>query len=224
MAEQRTGGSILTFSGVTFWPLDPRPEEVVLIDIAHALSHLCRFTGHVRTFYSVAEHCCRVHDLLLHSHVAGHAAWGLMHDATEAYLGDVARPTKRAEQGFGAAYRVVEQRLAVVIAERFDLRPRLEPPAVKGADDRLLATEQRDLMPASLDDLLEWPSEEPLEERIDMPWSPWRAKNEFAARAVRLGIGCTPAVQKGQPSNGGLQSPGSRPRLPRHEIKSGGVG
>jgi hypothetical protein len=57
-------GRIITFTGGSFYPLEPRAEDINPIDIAHALSNQCRYTGHVRRFYSVAEHCCHIHDWL----------------------------------------------------------------------------------------------------------------------------------------------------------------
>ena len=54
--EQRTGNWMQTYSGVQFWPLDPHHSEINIVDIAHALSNMCRYAGHCREFYSVAEH------------------------------------------------------------------------------------------------------------------------------------------------------------------------
>ena len=131
---------IQTASGRQFWPLDPRPEDLDLGDIAHALSNLCRFGGHCREFYSVAQHSihvsCEVQPRAL-------KAAGLMHDATEAYLIDLPRPIKDALP----EYRVAEDRLWRVIAKRYGL-PEVLPEEVKEADERMLATEQRDLMAA----------------------------------------------------------------------------
>ena len=62
--QGRKGDWILTYSGIEFWPLDPRPEDVRIEDIAHALSMQCRFAGHCDRFYSVAEHSIRVADLV----------------------------------------------------------------------------------------------------------------------------------------------------------------
>src|SRR5271165_7548492 len=90
-ADNRKGDWIQTYTGRVMYPLDPRPEEINIIDIAHALSNLCRFTGHVRTFYSVAEHSVRVSQ---HCDPKD-ALWGLLHDASEAYLADMSRPMKR---------------------------------------------------------------------------------------------------------------------------------
>src|SRR3972149_10211945 len=128
--EERRGDFILTYSGRRFWPLDPRPEDVVVEDIAHALGNLCRFTGHTSRFYSVAEHSVHVSD----SASAPNKLWGLFHDASEAYLGDLARPTKQAQAGFGLAYRRVERRLMRAICDRFELSL-TEPLEVLSLDD-----------------------------------------------------------------------------------------
>lgn len=139
---QRDGDWMQTFTGRQFWPVDPRPEEIDILDIAHALSHLCRFAGHVTHFYSVADHCIRVsrlgspHDRML-------ALAGLLHDATEAYVVDVPRPLKR----FLPGYAEIEARVARCVEVRFDLEAGiLDHPTVKGWDEVLLATEARDLM------------------------------------------------------------------------------
>jgi uncharacterized protein len=83
---------IRTYSGLKAWPLQLRPEDVTLRDIAHALSNLCRFTGHVREFYSVAQHCILMRQWNVTPCEAGVL---LLHDAAEAYLNDIASPVKR---------------------------------------------------------------------------------------------------------------------------------
>jgi len=85
---------IRCYSGKKFWPLDPRPEDVDIIDIAHALSNQCRFTGHVKDFYSVAEHSLAVSFACPREL----ALVGLLHDADEAYLVDLAAPVKHDPQ------------------------------------------------------------------------------------------------------------------------------
>lgn len=88
-------GTFNTFTGRCVSLYDPTPDMISLVDIAHALSHVCRFGGHTREFYSVAQHSCLV------SYLAP-AEWrlaALMHDATEAYLGDVIRPLKNILNG-----------------------------------------------------------------------------------------------------------------------------
>jgi hypothetical protein len=136
---------IRTYTGKKCWPVDPRIEDIDIKDIAHALSLLCRFTGHVREFYSVGDHSLRVSELCS----TENKLWGLLHDASEAYLVDLARPVKRTPE-FGVPYRAVEGRLMKCICEKFNLSEG-EPPEVKEADNRLLRTEQRDLMPVPND-------------------------------------------------------------------------
>ena len=140
-ASERQGDWIQTFLGHRFWPLDPRPDEIYLEDIAHALSLQCRFAGHVRAFYSVGQHSIHVsYEVAKVKPVLAFA--GLFHDAAEAYLQDVIRPLKRLP--LFEAYRQAEERLLVVIGERFDVSG-LDAPEIKEADARMLITEKRDL-------------------------------------------------------------------------------
>jgi hypothetical protein len=140
---------IMTASGRPFWPLEPRVGDVVIEDIAHHLSHLCRFTGAVRVFYSVAQHSVLACEELAASASDGQARtaglYGLLHDASEAYLMDIPRPLKH-DAAF-EVYREAEARLQAVIYQAFGLNPDGEPPLLKTIDRRLLRAEQRDLMP-----------------------------------------------------------------------------
>ena len=81
MTDERIGSWLQTYTGKKFYPFDPREEEVDILDIAHALSQLCRFGGHTKEFYSVAEHCVLV-SMCCPSEVK---LLGLLHDAAEAY-------------------------------------------------------------------------------------------------------------------------------------------
>ena len=164
---------IQTYTGKQFWPLDPRPEDLDIVDIAHALSNICRFTGHCRTFYSVAEHSCHV-SIILPPELK---LWGLLHDASEAYLCDIASPVKHQMPH----YQRFERRLMLTVAERFNLLaeysnyPEL-PTLVHEADMTLCATEVRDLMGAPP---VPWrPLPPPLPEVI-VPMSPGRAELWF---------------------------------------------
>lgn len=161
---------ILTSTGAHF---DfERMAPINIRDIAHALAHQCRFTGHTRRFYSVAQHSVLVSHIVP-PHLALH---GLLHDAGEAYLGDVSRPLKRLLPD----YRAIERRLEAVLWPHFGLSPEL-PPEVARADMVLLATERRDLMPFTDD---EWPDlagVDPLPIPID-PWHPGRAFGAFWQR------------------------------------------
>lgn len=129
---------ILTHTGRMVDLLAPDPDDIDPRDIAHALSHLCRFTGHCLHFYSVAQHSVHVACLLPREL----RFVGLMHDATEAYVADMATPLKNLLPG----YQEIEAGVWAAVATRFNL-PQELPPAVKRADLVMLATEKRDLLP-----------------------------------------------------------------------------
>ncbi len=169
---------IETFTGQRFTPLAPTPEMIWVEDIAHALSNLCRFNGHVREFYSVAEHSVRVSWVLEEwGEDEDVQFWGVNHDAWEAYAGDWATPLKQSE--IGAGYRLAEARGMRAICQRFSMAETM-PEAVRIADAVMLATEARDLMPFKPE---HWRGlmVKPLEDRI-APWSPKEARQRFLAR------------------------------------------
>lgn len=144
---KRHGAGQRTASGITFYPLDPRPEEILIEDIAHHLARICRWGGAVRSFYSVAEHSVL---LSWHFEERGEpdmAKWALLHDAAEAYLGDVVRPLKPYFTEFGR----FEAHLEKMIWQRFGLEGEL-PAAVKAADTAILGDE-RDRLFATASDL-----------------------------------------------------------------------
>ena len=184
----RVGTAQYTFSGGEFYPLDPRPDEILLVDIAHALSNMCRFAGHVREFYSVAEHSVHVSQRAMTlwgpregQDLAGLA--GLLHDGSEAYLVDVPRPMKN--HAMMKPYREAEAALQDHIYRRFGvtMTPALED-VVRDADDEVLATERRDLMPYLKTDgslLRKWPGLcAPLEHvSIAHPLLPAQSKQRF---------------------------------------------
>lgn len=170
----RLGGWVQTYTGVAFWPLDPREDEICIEDIAHSLSLICRYGGHCRRFYSVAEHCV---------HVSNHvpppvALEGLMHDASEAYLADVPRPVKP----FLANYKELECNLDEVIARRFRLSFPL-PAIVKAVDAGMLQDEARQLM-ATPPQPWNFPSP-PVGVELQC-WSPEWAEIEFLSRFAQL--------------------------------------
>lgn len=136
--EERRGDWMQTASGIAFWPLDPRPDEVYIDDIAHALSMLCRYAGHCRHFYSVAEHSVLLSRAMPTVELK---RWALLHDATEAYLVDIPRPIKRHMPD----YVRLEEHLMGVIADRFGLEGPM-PDEVKDADNRIIVDEMRQLM------------------------------------------------------------------------------
>lgn len=147
--SDRKGGNIMTYTGQIFYPLDPVPEEVHIRDIAHALALQCRYAGHCKFPYSVAQHSWLLSTWLAKTHPEL-ALWGLLHDASETYLGDFMRPLKDLPE-FGKLYREAERRILLVIAKKFKLSlahvtsddERLEPAAVVEADNKMLYTEKR---------------------------------------------------------------------------------
>lgn len=146
---------ILTRTGRRFDLLMPKASQVSTLDIAHALANICRFNGHTRRHYSVAQHSLLVASIV----PAEHQLAALLHDATEAYVGDMVRPLKQGmrefyeTQGLVSLYDEVERRVWLAICERFKLEPEL-PACVHEADMIALATERRDLMPHHADS---WP-------------------------------------------------------------------
>lgn len=172
----KTEAWIQTYSGRRFNPTKPNPDAIVIQDIAHSLSMQCRFTGHCREFYSVAQHSVLV------SYICDNkdALWGLMHDASEAYLIDVPRPLKRS--GKFQAYIDFETEMMKAICERFRLEVE-EPKSVKHADSVLLATEARDLMGPLHPDWIN--TNEPLPFKIDA-WDNKKSKDMFMKRFFEL--------------------------------------
>lgn len=167
-------GWVQTFTGRKFFPLNPDPNQISILDIAHSLGMKCRFSGHSKEFYSVGQHSVLVSRVV----PPDDALWGLLHDASEAYLPDVCRPIKPMLIGFNE----VEERVLGAVARRFGL-PEYIPATVKAADRVLLMTEARDLMgpppePWELRD-------DPLPERI-IPVGPKAAKEMFLARFREL--------------------------------------
>lgn len=173
----RRGDWMQTFTGRAFWPLDPRPEDVDIADIAHGLAHQCRYAGHCRRFYSVAEHSV----LLARVAAPEHRLWALLHDAAEAYLVDLPRPVKRQVVGYATA----EAAVMLAICARFGLPPEM-PAAVHEADGRILHDESVQNMAAPP---RPWnlPGQ-PLGVTLEY-WSPVRAEVEFRTQFDKLTTG-----------------------------------
>lgn len=146
--SERKGDWQQTYTGRIIYPLDPRPEDIDIRDVAHALSLQCRFAGHSRFHYSVAQHSVLVMNLLGFAPDLGQEdetdvpvgtleLTALLHDASETYLIDVPRPLKRSLP----EYKVAEVAWERAVAERYAL-PFPMPKSVKWADEAALAIER----------------------------------------------------------------------------------
>jgi 5'-nucleotidase len=162
--------------------VDPDPDQLDPGDIARALGNQCRFGGHTRAFYSVAQHSVIVSELVEERGGDAEDAFAaLMHDATEAYLGDMPHPIKH-RSPLGAAFREAEAHLERAIRARFAIREGV--PEIKRADRALLATERR----AFSSESWRWPELDgvaPLDLELTA-WPPDEAARAFAARYADL--------------------------------------
>ena len=145
---ERPGPWLQTFTGLRFFPLDIQAQDIVIEDIAHALSMLCRYNGHTLRFYSVAEHC-----VLMLQHVRRRGGQTtrflrsvLMHDAAEAYLGDYPHAMKL----ILPEVKELEKKIEAVIVKKFDLDVRYAAAkGIKMLDRRIIRNERDALMPGT---------------------------------------------------------------------------
>lgn len=184
----RSGDWFATYSGTQFYLTDPHPDDVKTGDIAHALSMTCRFGGHVSEFYSVAQHCVHCTELVDHWTTESTALqlYTLLHDASEAYLGDVVRPLKYSMPD----YLRLEERMMDVIYQGLGLLPPTigEVEIIKRADNILLMTERRDFIRHRN---IKWNiPEEPLSRPL-FSLSPTAAEWQFLTMYDRLRAGLT---------------------------------
>jgi hypothetical protein len=188
MAEPWSGAGVVeTYTGVGFDLFDPDPADVRLADVAAGLAHTCRFGGHCRRFYSVARH-----SLLVSRELDGRRrqTLGLLHDAAEAYVGDVPRPLKAEVSSFDR----VEAAVLDAVWRAFDVDPPTEGEwaAVMAADDRLLAYEAAELLEGG-----EWAGDPP-DLDYDLSSDDFDAvRRRFRSRAERL-----LDRSRGRPANG----------------------
>lgn len=141
---------IQTYTRKRFTILNPKIEDICLADIVQGLSNICRFTGQLEDFYSVAQHSVLVSYICKNKE---HKLSALCHDFSEAYLNDISTPLKKSPQLEG--YRINESNLSKIIYRKFGL-PEIEPPEVKEADLIALATEAKYLFVPRDDWSFEW--------------------------------------------------------------------
>lgn len=176
-----TTTTILTTDGAYFDFLAPDPTVITLNAVARGLANICRFGGQCRSFYSVAEHSVHVS----HAVPPEHARWALLHDAAEAFIGDMVKPLKM----MLGDYQAVEERVEAAVAEAFGLDGPM-PEAVKAADRAMLRVEQQAVM-GNRDDWA-WTEEWDIARFGRMPvvagFLPDRAYRLFVGRAQDIGL------------------------------------
>lgn len=141
----RKGDFIYTGKEVEFYPLDPREEEILIEDIGHALSLICRGNGHTNHFYSVAQHsinCAKEAKVRGYSNRVQLAC--LLHDGSEAYLSDITRPVKKELK----EYLIIEDKLQNAIYKKYSIGDltKEELNLIKSVDDSMLKYEMKYLM------------------------------------------------------------------------------
>lgn len=167
---------VSTYLGNRFYFRDPHIEDVHIEDIAHGLAFQCRFNGQTRAFYSVAQHSLLVCGLV----PSRLRLAALLHDAAEAYLGDMVKPLKQCFPQFA----LIEAKVMAIIGERFAIAG-FDAPAIKRGDLIALATEKRDLMPNSTESWSSLQGLQPMPTRI-VPMEPQEAKVAFLEEYRRL--------------------------------------
>lgn len=170
---------ITTYTGGQFWPLEPKVEDVDIRDIAHHLSLACRWSGACKQHYSVGQHSIHVAENVQPSK----RLKALLHDGSESYISDLARPIKRAP-GLGEVYMQVETEIQKVIFAKFGIDSCYDE-EIKKADNLLLLTEQRDLMPDNVA-FIEDDGHSRLKEKI-IPWSVGMAEYYFLEKFKEYG-------------------------------------
>lgn len=180
---KRKGEWLQTYSGGRVYPLDPRPEEIDILDIAAALSKLCRYGGHCLQFYSVAEHC-----VLMTRYARKYGFRDqvllqlLLHDASEAYLVDIPRPLKKSLPDYQAAERGMEY----AISQRFGLEIPNDPIVHKFDEAIGLAEREQNLAVPQFTWELDFEASRSLPVTLQF-WEPRTALNEFLSEFFRCG-------------------------------------
>ncbi|WP_160012416.1 hypothetical protein [Rhizobium sp. 18055] len=173
--KMKSGPSIMLASGNWFDLLDPWNSEFSIEDIAQGLANICRYSGQCNSFYSVAEHSIHVSDT-----VEEFKLEALLHDAAEAFLGDITRPLKQ----LLPQYQEIEKSVEDAIFSRFGLE-KSSKSVIKAADLRVLATEQSQLMPVGTDYWAAGSGIQRADIRIEF-LSPSAARDRFMAKYTML--------------------------------------
>lgn len=170
---------ITLLSGEMFDYKRPHDCEVRIEDIAGALSKICRFAGHVRCFYSVAQHAVNVSRIVPEEH----ALDGLLHDTAEAFTNDLPTPLKHAVPVFGE----LEKRIEAAMGARFGFAWPM-PAAVRTADLQMLAIEKHRLKgDTSRWTILDGIETDSIVGKVDLSeWTPRQAEERFLARYYSL--------------------------------------
>lgn len=176
---------IETVSGIRFYFLEPQPDQIKITDIAHALSNNCRFVGQCRKFYSVAEHSWHVARMLDGCSLSVQLS-GLLHDASEAYITDVASPVKQ----YMPEYVKMEDVIMEAVANKYGFEYPLHP-AVKQCDLAMLSNEAHHLLVSQGNDWDMWrfrkrpPVQEPYK---PIGMSPDTAREVFLDKFTELSL------------------------------------
>ena len=173
--NKAVGPTITLASGRLFDFLDPHGSDFAIEDVAHGLALVCRYAGQCRDFYSVAEHSLLVSDV-----ATNHRYEALLHDAAEAFIGDITRPLKQLLPD----YKRIEEAVEDAVIERFGM-DRAYRSEVKATDLRVLAAEQMQIMAPGTAD---WAAEAQVEPAaITVRFlSPKAAKRQFLKRYEEL--------------------------------------
>lgn len=175
------GAWIFTASGRRYFPTSPEPEEILIEDIARALSQTNRYNGHTRMPLSVAQHSVICAYLVPHEI----ALEALLHDAAEAYIGDMSRPIKQWLRSRDNSWDIMEDLNARAVARRFGLQYPW-PAKIAEADNQALAIEVRNFHCTEFDRLLQTRGLHATPCALAAPWNPARARREFMKEFKRL--------------------------------------
>ena len=179
MSVEKEDVWIQSYGGHKINPFQIDPTQVDIKDIAHALSMLCRYNGHIHTFYSVAQHSCHVGQMIYRDTKDTRLAYiGLLHDMQEAYIVDFCRPLKKAFQN----YMELEAKVALEMYQVFGVEQaeyEVTASIVKKYDNIALVTEAIQLL--NTPPINNWVQAYPVkaEEAPLVPLSPKEARSLF---------------------------------------------